>query len=42
MDTYQPKPEHKSTFGLWTVGNRGADPFGFTRLVLSTLLAFLG
>ncbi len=20
---YQPKPEHKFTFGLWTVGNRG-------------------
>ncbi len=25
---YQPKPEHKFTFGLWTVGNVGADPFG--------------
>jgi xylose isomerase len=25
---YSPKPEHKFTFGLWTVGNRGADPFG--------------
>ena len=25
---YKPKPEHKFTFGLWTVGNRGADPFG--------------
>jgi xylose isomerase len=25
---YTPKPEHKFTFGLWTVGNRGADPFG--------------
>ena len=25
---YQPKPEHKFTFGLWTVGNTGADPFG--------------
>jgi xylose isomerase len=24
----QPKPEHKFTFGLWTVGNRGRDPFG--------------
>ena len=24
----KPKPEHKFTFGLWTVGNRGADPFG--------------
>jgi xylose isomerase len=27
-DRYQPKPEHKFTFGLWTVGNRGRDPFG--------------
>ncbi len=25
---YQPKPEHKFTFGLWTVGSTGADPFG--------------
>jgi len=25
---YTPRPEHKFTFGLWTVGNRGADPFG--------------
>ena len=25
---YQPKPEHKFTFGLWTVGNVGRDPFG--------------
>ena len=24
----QPRPEHKFTFGLWTVGNRGRDPFG--------------
>lgn len=28
MNTYTPKPEHKFTFGLWTVGNRGRDPFG--------------
>ncbi len=28
MSTYDPKPEHKFTFGLWTVGNRGRDPFG--------------
>ena len=28
MDAYQPKPEHKFTFGLWTVGNTGRDPFG--------------
>jgi xylose isomerase len=27
-DQYQPKPEHKFTFGLWTVGNIGRDPFG--------------
>ena len=25
---YDPKPEHKFTFGLWTVGHRGHDPFG--------------
>ncbi len=25
---YQPNPEHKFTFGMWTVGNRGADAFG--------------
>ena len=25
---FTPKPEDKFTFGLWTVGNRGADPFG--------------
>ncbi len=25
---YQPKPEHKFSFGLWTVGNTGGDPFG--------------
>ena len=27
-DQFQPKPEHKFTFGLWTVGNVGQDPFG--------------
>ena len=27
-EQYQPKPEHKFTFGLWTVGNPGRDPFG--------------
>src|ERR1700682_222154 len=26
--TYQPKPEHKFSFGLWTLGNRGRVPFG--------------
>lgn len=34
--TYTPKPEHKFSFGLWTVGNRGRDPFGdFVRPALS-------
>ncbi len=28
MNNYSPKPEHKFTFGLWTVGSRGKDPFG--------------
>jgi xylose isomerase len=33
--TYQPKPEHKFSFGLWTLGNRGRDPFGdFVRPVM--------
>ena len=27
-DSYRPRPEHKFSFGLWTVGNRGRDPFG--------------
>ena len=25
---YKPTPADKFTFGLWTIGNRGADPFG--------------
>ncbi len=28
MADYIPKPEHKFTFGLWTVGSVGRDPFG--------------
>jgi len=28
MDSYLPRPEHKFTFGLWTIGNVGRDPFG--------------
>lgn len=28
MTDYQPKPEHKFSFGLWTVNNAGRDPFG--------------
>jgi xylose isomerase len=27
-DKYVPRPEDKFSFGLWTVGNRGRDPFG--------------
>lgn len=27
-EKYSPKPEDKFTFGLWTVGNIGRDPFG--------------
>jgi xylose isomerase len=27
-DNYTPRPEHKFTFGLWTVGNTGGDAFG--------------
>jgi xylose isomerase len=27
-DKYSPKPEHRFTFGLWTVGSVGGDPFG--------------
>ena len=25
---FQPRPDHRFTFGLWTVGNTGRDPFG--------------
>jgi len=28
VDAFTPKPEHRFTFGLWTVGNPGRDPFG--------------
>lgn len=28
VDMFTPKPEDKFTFGLWTVGNIGRDPFG--------------
>ena len=27
-DAFTPRPEHKFSFGLWTVCNRGRDPFG--------------
>jgi len=42
---YQPKPDHKFSFGLWTVGNRGRDPFGdFVRPIFSPvdIVAMLG
>ncbi len=36
MANYDPRPEDKFTFGLWTVGNVGRDPFGEpTRRALS-------
>ncbi len=28
MTDFTPRPEHHFTFGLWTVGNTGRDPFG--------------
>lgn len=28
MDAYQPTPADRFTFGLWTFGNPGRDPFG--------------
>ena len=28
MSDLKPNASHKFTFGLWTVGNRGRDPFG--------------
>src|SRR5688572_23224296 len=35
MDPYIPIPADRFTFGLWTVGNPGRDPFGLpTRPVL--------
>ncbi|PJF36474.1 MAG: xylose isomerase [Candidatus Thermofonsia Clade 1 bacterium] len=45
---YEPKPEHKFSFGLWTVGNVGRDPFGeptraaLTPVQLVHLLAEVG
>jgi xylose isomerase len=30
-DQYTPKPEHKFTFGLWTLKNEGSDPVWCTR-----------
>ena len=45
---YDPHPSHKFTFGLWTVGNIGRDPFGgpvrdpLTPVELVHLLADVG
>ena len=42
---YEPRKEHKFSFGLWTVGNRGRDPFGdFVRDALppDDIVALLG
>jgi xylose isomerase len=47
-DQFQPKPEHKFTFGLWTVGSIGRDSFGepvrerITPVELVHLLAEVG
>jgi xylose isomerase len=36
MSDFTPRPEHRFTFGLWTVGSTGRDPFGApTREALS-------
>jgi xylose isomerase len=43
--SYEPRPEHKFSFGLWTLGNRGRDPFGdFVRDVMppTQIAAVLG
>jgi xylose isomerase len=45
MADYKPRAEHKFSFGLWTVGNRGRDPFGeAVRVALSPneIVALLG
>ena len=47
-DPYRPKPEDRFTFGLWTVGNVGRDPFGepvrppFSPVEIVHLLAEVG
>jgi xylose isomerase len=44
----EPLPEHKFTFGLWTVGNPGSDPFGtavrsrLSPVAIARLLAEVG
>ncbi len=34
---YEPRPEHKFTFGMWTYGNPGRDPFGDATRPLASL-----
>ncbi len=44
-DPYQPTPADRFTFGLWTVGNPGRDPFGEpvrSRLAPAKLVELLG
>jgi xylose isomerase len=39
-ESFTPRPSDKFTFGLWTVGNRGRDPFGeFVRPPVDPLVA---
>ena len=41
-DQYAPKKEDKFSFGLWTVGNRGRDPFGdFVRPALDPVYSVM-
>ncbi len=45
MGNYDPDPKMKFTFGLWTVGNPGRDPFGEPtrdKLPLAKILDMLG
>ncbi len=45
MANYEPDPKLKFTFGLWTVGNVGRDPFGEPtreKITLSQILEMLG
>ncbi len=44
-DPFAPRPAHKFSFGLWTIGNRGRDPFGDPvrpRLSPGEIVALLG
>ena len=44
-DPFAPRPAHKFSFGLWTIGNRGRDPFGDPvrpRLTPGEIVALLG